>query len=107
MKQSKVHRRTFLRSSLTIAAAVPLGTLPLTLKAAEKVDESDPSAAALGYKYDTADVNSAKFPQHSTDQMCKNCTLYQHVDGEWGNCGIFPGKQVNVKGWCSAWVKKA
>ena len=106
MKQSKVHRRTFLRSSLAIAAAVPLGSIPLTLKAGDKVDESDPSAAALGYKHDTAAVDGAKFPQHSTDQLCKNCQLYQPADDEWGNCAIFPGKQVNAKGWCSAWVKK-
>ena len=107
MNHIKLGRRTLLRSSLAAAAAVPLGAIPLTLKAAEKLEESDPSAAALGYKHDTADVDAGQYPRHSADQMCKNCQLYQHVDGDWGNCGIFPAKQVNVKGWCNAWVKKA
>jgi hypothetical protein len=107
MSQTKLPRRAFLRNTLAVATAVPLGAIPLTLKAQEMVDENDPSAAALGYKADTADVDAAKFPQHSNEQKCDNCQLWQGGDAEAGGCAIFPGKQVAAKGWCSAWVKKA
>jgi hypothetical protein len=34
--------------------------------------------------------------------------LYQGKPADaWGDCPIFPGKQVAGKGWCSAYVKKA
>ncbi len=108
MNNRKVARRTFLRTSLVAATALPLGAIPLTLKAGEHVDEADPAASALGYRHDTAAVDGAKFPQHAPDQVCDNCQLFQGADAEgWGGCAIFPGKQVNAKGWCSAWVKKA
>lgn len=107
MNQTKVPRRTFLRTTLAVATAVPLGAIPLPLKAQEMVDENDPAAAALGYKADTSTVDAAKFPQHTAEQMCHNCQLYQGGDAEAGGCAIFPGKQVAGKGWCSAWVKKA
>lgn len=106
MSQKKLPRRAFLRSTLAVATAVPLGAIPLTLVAQDMVDENDPSAAALGYKANTEEVDAAKFPQHTAEQMCKNCQLFQG-DGEAGGCAIFPGKQVAAKGWCSAWVKKA
>ena len=106
MSQTKLPRRTFLRNTLAVATAGPLGSIPLTLIAQEMVDENDASAAALGYKANTEDVDAAKFPQHSNDQLCKNCQLYQG-SGESGACAIFPGKHVAAKGWCSAWVKKA
>lgn len=107
MSQTKLPRRAFLRTSMAIAAAVPLGTIPLTLRAQEMVDENDPAAAALGYKEDSSMVDAAKFPQHAADQHCKNCQLYQGGEAETGACAIFPGKQVSAKGWCSAWVKMA
>ena len=107
MSQTKLPRRAFLRTSLAIATAVPLGAIPLTLKAQEMVDENDPSAAALGYKADASEVDAAKFPQYAEGQHCGNCQLYQGGDAEAGACAIFPGKQVAAKGWCSAYVKKA
>jgi hypothetical protein len=30
----------------------------------------------------------------------------QGDSGEWRGCTAFPGKLVNAKGWCSAWVEK-
>ena len=73
-----------------------------------KLEETDPTAQALGYKHDAAKVDKKKFAQHQAGQTCSNC---QHFQGKptdaWAPCEIFPGKQVNGKGWCSAWVKKA
>ncbi len=105
MKDSTFNRRTFLRSTMVAAAAVPMG-IPLVTYA-EPVSEDDPSASALGYRHDTTTVDSAKFPQHKPEQQCDNCQLFLNPDEEgWGACAIFPNKQVAAKGWCSAWVKK-
>ena len=105
MKDRKVARRTFLRSTVAAGAAIPLAGIPIVTLAQDKVSEDDPAAAALGYKHDTNAVDSAKFPQHKPEQNCSNCRLYSASGEEgWGNCGIFPGKLVNSNGWCSAWV---
>ena len=106
MNGSKFHRRTFLRNTIAAGAAVPLGSIPLTVLADNhRVSEDDPAAAALGYKHDGSTVDAAKYPQHKPEQLCENCKLYTagSEDG-WGACGIFPGKEVNAKGWCAAWV---
>jgi hypothetical protein len=105
MKNRKVARRTFLRTTVAAGAAVPLAGIPIVTLAQAKVAEDDPAAAALGYKHDAGSVDAAKFPQKTDDQNCANCRLYSAAGEEgWGNCGIFPGKLVNAKGWCSAWV---
>ncbi len=105
MSNRKVARRTFLRSTVAAGAAIPLAGIPIVTLAQAKVAEDDPAAAALGYKHDASTVDAAKFPQRKDDQLCENCRLYAAGAEEgWGNCGIFPGKQVNAKGWCSAWV---
>lgn len=71
------------------------------------LSEDNPQAQALGYKHDTNDVDNARFPNHSAEQACGNCTLFAGQAGqEWGPCGIFPGNQVNSGGWCSAYSRK-
>lgn len=106
MANSKVARRTFLRNSLAATAALPLVGIPIALRA-EELSEDNPQAQALGYKHDTTTIDGGKFPNHSADQNCANCMLFQGGGEDWGGCGIFPGKQVKATGWCSAWVKKA
>lgn len=88
-----------------------LGTALISIQAHSQgamVSESDPQAAALGYKADAAKVDKAKFPKFAAAQLCSNCALYQGkpTDASAG-CPIFAGKQVAGKGWCSAWAKKA
>jgi len=76
-------------------------------QAAPMVNEKDGQAMALGYAADTTKVDAKKFPKHAAAQLCSNCALYTGKPGEAsGPCGIFPGKQVTAKGWCSAWAKK-
>lgn len=106
MSKTKVARRSFLRCSAAAAAAIPLGGIPLTLLAdGARVSEDDPAASALGYLHDSSAVDAAKYPQHKAEQLCDNCKLYTAGAEEgWGACGIFPGKEVNAKGWCAAWV---
>lgn len=73
-----------------------------------KLAENDAQAQALGYRSDTNTVDASRFPNHAADQACANCTLFAGQAGdEWGPCGIFPGRQVNAGGWCSAYSRKA
>nr|WP_218511655.1 high-potential iron-sulfur protein [Variovorax sp. dw_308] len=72
------------------------------------VDEADPPAVALGYREDSAKVDTAKYPTHTASQRCSNC---RHFEGKAtdrsGGCPLFGGKLVAAKGWCSGWVIKA
>ena len=107
-------RRRFLKMGAGAIAAVPVAALVggrvAFAEDLPKLDEADPSAVALGYKHDAADVDTAKFPKHSGEegakQLCSNCNLYQGGDAEWGPCAIFPGRRVAGAGWCNAWIPK-
>lgn len=72
-----------------------------------KLEESDPTATALGYKEDSSKVDGKKYAQHKPDQKCANCVLYQPKEGETsGPCGAFGGKLVKAEGWCAVYAKK-
>ena len=74
---------------------------------AGQLDEADPAAAALGYRNDTTQVDSAKYPQHEPTQVCADCRYFQAKTGsDWGPCTIFGGKAVHAKGWCAAYAVK-
>ncbi len=100
-------RRHFIRSISVTSAALLAGVdaradLPM-------VDEKDPTAVSLGYVSDTTKANQAKYPNHTPAQMCNNCQLYQGkplVATGTGPCPLYAGKQVNAKGWCSAYAKR-
>ena len=78
------------------------------MAAAPMVAEADANAKGLGYVADTTKADAKKFPKHAATQLCSNCALYSGKAGDAaGPCGIFPGKQVAAKGWCSAYAKKA
>jgi hypothetical protein len=103
---SQSSRRRFIKISTAALAAAPLANVLLSgaAQAAETLSESDPTAAALGYKMD-----ATKAPKR-TDKtaLCSNCSLFSGKAGAAdGPCSIFGGKLVNAKGWCTAWVKKA
>ena len=99
-------RRRFV---LTIpAAALALVAARAASAQAVKLEETDPTAVALGYRHDASKVDAKKFPAFAADHNCANCQLYQGKAGEaWGACGAVGGKLVSTKGWCVAWVKKA
>ena len=110
MSKVKIARRDFIRSTLAVGAAVPLGAIPIILKADNhRLSEDDPTAKAMGYLHDATQVDVTKYPRRAGEagskQFCSNCQLYKagSEDG-WGTCAIFPGKLVNAKGWCNAWV---
>lgn len=96
-------------------ALIPLASLTRTAAGQGemvKVAEDDPAAVALGYKHDATAVDVEKYPRKAGDdgakQKCSTCVLFQGTgESGWGGCSIFPGKQVNAGGWCSAWAPKA
>ena len=110
MDQSKFSRRKFLGS---VAVAVPLSAITLRQNAHAQdlppVELDDPTAMALYYKHDVADVD-ASAPQaarYEAGQNCANCVQIQGAEGaQWRPCALFPGKSVNANGWCSVWAAK-
>jgi High potential iron-sulfur protein len=101
------NRRTFMlqvvATSSVLAAVRAHGQT-----AGPKLEESDPQAAALGYKQDTTKVDGQKYPKHEAAQTCAVCQLFQGKPKDAaGGCLLFAGKQVAGNGWCSAWAKKA
>jgi len=76
-------------------------------KALPHLAESDPQAAALGYRNDAARVDGKKFANYQPGKDCGECLQFDGKKGEaWGPCKIFPGKAVSAKGWCSAFQPK-
>ena len=98
------NRREFI-VQLSLASAALMVT---QAQAQAMLAESDPQAAALGYKADAAKVDKTKFPKYAAGQKCANCALYQaKATDKSGPCPLFAGKQVAGPGWCSAYAKKA
>lgn len=104
---SNPSRRVFVITAVAGGCAL-VSTRVSAQAAAPVLSETDPQAAALGYKADASKVDKAKFPKYTADQFCNNCSLYQGKAADaMAPCTLFAGKQVAGKGWCSAWVKKA
>jgi hypothetical protein len=103
---SESTRRLFITRAL--AGGGTLLAIPVVVRAAPpRVDESDETAAALGYKHDTKKVDSQRYPKHSATQNCANCSFFQGSSSdEWAGCAMFGRKQIAAGGWCSAWAKK-
>ena len=105
----KSNRRTFVIQSV-VGAGVLAATRLVQAQAAAAplVQETEPQAAALGYKNDATKVDKAKYPKYADGQNCANCALYQGKPTDpAAACPLFAGKQVAAKAWCSAWAKKA
>ena len=100
------NRRRFIKLTVAGLAAAPFAEVLLggTAVAADVVAETDPAAAALGYK---ADATKADKRTDAT-ALCSNCNFYTGKPGEAsGPCALFQGKLVSGSGWCTAWAKKA
>lgn len=108
MNSNRSSRRSFVKLAASAAVTGPVALTATVSLAAdrEKLKEDDPTAAALGYKEDTTQVDSTKYPSHTNEQICSGCTLYLGDDPQWGGCSAFPGKLVAGKGWCAAYVSK-
>ena len=100
----------FRRSLLALVPAAGVVLLAGKTASAQpaRADEKDAAAVALGYRHDAATVDTKKFAQYVKGSICANCTLYAGKPTDpWAPCGALGGKQVNAKGWCVAYVKKA
>jgi High potential iron-sulfur protein len=100
-------RRAFIESGALMIATAGACSVAWS-DSAPMLSESDPMAAALGYKANASAVDATKFPQHAAGQSCSNCTLYQGTAGaSSGPCPLFAGKAVAAQGWCASYTKKA
>ena len=95
------------RRWLKLGSLAVLGIAATASAQPKRVDENEQQAQALGYKHDVAKVDKAKFKNFQPGQLCSNCNLFKGAESAaWGPCDIFAGREVNAKGWCTAWVKK-
>ena len=104
---SNPSRRAFVLT--VVAGSSALAASRVSAQAAAPVlSETDPQAAALGYKADNTKVDKAKYPQHAAGQVCGGCNFFQGKPTDtMAPCQLFAGKQVSSKGWCTAYAKKA
>jgi len=100
-------RRRFIKGVMISAAALQVAAVSRRSTAAElpRLDESEPSAKALGYVHDAGTVESAT--RGGSDRVCATCRFYTEPAEAWGPCTLFPGKSVAAKGWCKGWVALA
>jgi hypothetical protein len=90
-----------------VAAGAATAATVRTASAAEALKETDPAAAALGYKADASKVDKAKSPTYAAGAKCGSCALYQgKATDATAPCAAFGGKLVSSAGWCSAYAKK-
>jgi len=122
VNKPEVSRRRFLAQ---VAMAVPAGAVlldavvnqasaqaaaPAAPAKLPRLEESDPSAKALGYVDDISRVDrkSPLAARFAPGQECDKCSQMQGKVGDaYRPCAIFPGKLVAAKGWCSVWAKIA
>ncbi len=106
-EKQKFSRRKFISTTSKGLATIPLLTLvDENAAAATKIEESHPTAAALGYVHD-ADGAPKRLSADQKTQFCDNCLQYMASDEDgWGPCALFPGFLVAAKGWCNVWVAK-
>ncbi len=102
-------RRKFLNRLAVASASLPIaallgGTRIALAEDAPHISLDDPMAKALKY---VEDATAAEGRVDAT-ALCDNCLHYSSAaaDSKTGPCALFQGKQVNAKGWCTAWVKK-
>lgn len=110
MDRSKLTRRRFLRNA---AVAFPVGVVvlegPASAQDLPHLEEDDPTAQALFYHHDVADIDTSdpRAANYEEGEHCANCIQIQGEEGaEWRPCNLFPGKLVAANGWCSVWAAK-
>jgi hypothetical protein len=101
-----VTRRAIIKN-MSLAAGLS-ATLPWRgSRSAEpnRLDVNDPTALALGYVENAAQVDVKKYPAYVQGSNCENCLQLQGSAGNnYRPCSLFPGKLVSVSGWCKSWT---
>lgn len=108
MSRRTESRRRFLLGTALLAGASPwfarLMVAPASAQASTPLPADNPTAVALAYSENAAEVKHASFKPGS---HCANCQFYSGKTGESrGPCSLFPNFTVAEKGWCSAWATK-
>ena len=100
-------RRRFLKlAGGAAAAAAVLAALPKRVMAALPHLSAASNATAKALKYVEDDTKAG--PPHKPGQDCSKCVHFQGKAGDkYGPCAIFPGFDVNAKGWCSGFQAKS
>jgi hypothetical protein len=98
-------KRTLMLRVISGAGLLALGN-PQFAVAADKLSPTDPYAKAMGFKLDTAEVDQAKYPRHTTEQACHNCQLWNGGTAEIGNCSFFNDALTPKNGWCKNFKAK-
>ena len=103
MNPKLLPRRVFL---LRTVASGGLLAAAGTAQAQTQVEETDETAVALGYKRDSSKVDAKKYPTHTPEQKCKNCSFWQgsQTDATAG-CAMFGRKHIAAGGWCLSYKK--
>ena len=96
----KITRRKFISYSPALAGV----SISFEAVAQSPMSESDPQAAALGYKNSATTASHAKYVN---GQSCSNCALFSIRGGGLGVCPLFRNKFVSASGWCSAYSRSA
>jgi hypothetical protein len=101
---SITNRRVFLiHVAATGGAALCAGE---ALGAVKKIEESEPKAASLGYRHDTAQVDEKRFPKHKASEHCSGCMAWLGKPADpWAECDLMADRMVSNGGWCSSYVK--
>ncbi len=101
-------RRRFLTNLAAAGALVPLMRMGGANAAGlPHLSPSDPTAKALHYTEDASTLTTKAEPIFKPGSHCGVCMLYQGGTSEWGGCGVFPGKDVHIKGWCESFSPKS
>jgi len=105
MSKQSFDRRTLLKLAALGTGSLAMARAPSVFAEDPHVDPESGQAKALNYVHDAAEAKDhERFKEGS---ICANCALWQSGEDQWGACGIFPGKQVNHDGWCTAWVAQS
>ena len=101
-------RRFVVSTGGAIGVAALASVLAPTAQAADlpHVDPADKTAAAFAY---VEDAKTSKNPKYAAGADCSSCNFYQArgTADAYGPCALFPGKSVNVHGWCINYAKAA
>ena len=100
-------RRQFLKTTIVATAAVMAGvTIREAFGAGDMphLTDADPTAKAMDY---VDDATTSKNKLYKPGSVCANCQLYAGGTSGYGDCQLFPGKQVSAKGWCTSYTLKA
>jgi hypothetical protein len=93
------------QASIALASGSAASGSAASGSAAPHLDVKDPSAVAVGYVENAAQVDVKKYPTYTQGSNCENCLQLEGAAGaSYRPCTLFPGKLVASAGWCSAWT---